>query len=78
MSKIKINATAKVNFRKDSARALYYERLKKFNGKTLESFVKDVEKSPPSTPKKGKLAGKPEPVAGWIKWFVRNGYATVE
>ena len=77
MSKIKISKTAKVNFRKGSARELYYLRLKAHDGKTLESFEKSVAANPPSMPAKGKLAGKPEPVAGWTKWFVRHGYATI-
>lgn len=72
--KIKINKTVKVNFRKDSARDLYYQRLVKFNGKSLADFIKDVEKTPPSCPKRGKLAGKPEPVAGWVSFFQRGGW----
>lgn len=74
-TKIKINKDAKINFRKGSAREAYYERLAKFNGKTVEAFAKDVAANPPSMPKRGKLAGKPEPVTGWISWFVRHGYA---
>ena len=57
-------------FRKNSARALYWQRIQKFNGKALKDFTDDCGVNPPSMPLKGKLAGKPEPVAGWINWFV--------
>jgi hypothetical protein len=56
MSTIKISKTAKVNFRKGSAREAYYNRLAKHDGKSLESFEKSVKANPPSKPKKGKLA----------------------
>lgn len=29
--------------------------------------------APPSTPTHGKLAGKPEPLAGWLAWFAKAG-----
>ena len=78
MSTIKLAKDVKVNFRKGSARALYYERLAKFNGKSLEAFTKSCEADCPSTPARGKLKGKPEPIQGWISWFTRNGYMTVQ
>jgi hypothetical protein len=74
---IKIVTGAKVNFRNGSARAEYYARLKAYDKKPLVDFVASVEKDPPSVPNKGKLAGKPEPVTGWISWFTRNGYAEI-
>jgi hypothetical protein len=77
MSTIKISKTAKVNFRKGSAREQYYLRLAKHDGKTVEQFEKSVAASVPSTPKKGKFKGKQEPFSGWLKWFVRNGYCTI-
>lgn len=76
--KIKLNKDVKANFRPNSARASYYERISKFNGKSVEDFIKSVEKDVPSTPQRGKLKGKPEPVQGWISWFNRNGYITLE
>lgn len=75
--KIKIIATTKVNFRKGSARAAYYKVLAAHNGKSVESFTKAVTSQIPSTPSKGKLKGKQEPVAGWIGWFVRQGYCKI-
>lgn len=76
-NKIKVLKDVKVNFRKDSARDLYYQRIAKYHGKTLEAFVKDCEANPPSTPKRGKLKGKAEPVAGWVSWFQRHGYVEI-
>lgn len=76
--KIKVNQKVKANFRPNSARALYYERITQFNNKSVEDFTKSCAKDCPSTPNRGKLAGKPEPVQGWISWFNRNGYITLE
>lgn len=67
----------KTNFRQGSARAHYWAAIQGFNGKPVAAFAKAVAANPPSTPQRGKLAGKPEPVAGWVSWFVRNGYITV-
>jgi len=67
----------KPTFRAGSARALYYEAIAKFNGKSVESFVKAVAASPPSVPNRGKLKGKQEPVNGWISYFVREGLVTI-
>lgn len=78
MTTIKVVKDVKANFRPNSARAKYYERITKFNGKTVEAFTKSVEKDVPSVPGRGKLKGKAEPVQGWISWFVRNGYITLE
>ena len=68
---------AKGNFRANSARALYHARMQQFVGKPLAAFVANVAANPPSMPTKGKLAGKPEPIQGWVKWLTRNGYFTV-
>jgi hypothetical protein len=76
--KIKVNTKAKANFRPNSARAAYYEAICKFNGKSVEEFTKHCTDSPPSTPQKGKYKDKPEPTAGWISWFNRNGYITLD
>lgn len=75
--KIKVNSNVKANFRPNSARDAYYKRLKQFNGKSVEAFAKSCAEQPPSTPKRGKLKGKPEPLAGWISWFVRQGYLEI-
>lgn len=68
---------AKFAGRANSARALYHARMADFVGKPLADFVASVAANPPSVPAKGKLAGKPEPVTGWVSWLTRNGYYSV-
>ena len=69
--------TAKPNFRAGSARALYYTAMQAHVGKPLAGFVQAVAANPPSMPTKGKLAGKAEPIKGWLSYFTRNGYFTI-
>jgi len=64
-------------FRQGSARDLYYRVFAAHAGKTLAEAEAAIAAQVPSTPKKGKLAGQPEPVAGWTRWFVRNGYISL-
>lgn len=78
MQKIKVNPKAKANFRPGTARAEYYDAICKFNGKSVESFAKAVAESPPAVPQRGKLQGQAEPVRGWISFFVRGGYISLE
>ena len=73
MSNIQVTKI-QANFRPNSARALYYEAITKFNGKSVDAFAKSVAAAPPSVPGRGKLKGKPEPIQGWISYFVREGY----
>lgn len=61
-------------FRAGSARDVYYQVYAKHAGKPLSEIEQIITDNPPSVPKKGKLAGQPEPVSGWTRWFVRNGY----
>ena len=75
--KIKIVKETKVNFRTGSARDLYYQVLAAHDGKTVDSFIKTVAANPPSVPGRGKLAGKPEPVQGWLAFFVREAYCEI-
>ena len=76
---MKITVTkVKPTFRPNSARASYYEAISKFNGKSVDAFAKSVADNPPSMPKRGKLKGKPEPVQGWVSYFVRQGYITLK
>ena len=67
----------KANFRQGSARALYWAVIQQYNGKSVNAFAKAVTASPPSTPNRGKLKGRQEPVTGWVSYFVRNGYITI-
>ena len=59
------------------ARAAWYAHLQACNGKTPLQFAAAAIANPPSTPKRGKLANKCEPPAGWLAFFVRSGNATV-
>lgn len=64
--------------RASSARGAWLAMLQKYNGKPLADFVTACEKAPPSTPAKGKLAGKLEPVSGWVGYFVREKVLTLK
>lgn len=75
---IKVVADPEKPFRSESARDLYWQRIKKFNGKPLASLEKSVAESPPSMPKKGKLAGKQEPLSGWLSYFKNQGLISIE
>jgi len=68
---------AKFAGRQGSARALYHARMAAHVGQPLTAFVASCAANPPSMPTKGKLAGKPEPITGWVSWLTRNGYFTV-
>ena len=68
---------AKFAGRNGSARAAYHARMAEFVGKPLAAFVASCAANPPSTPAKGKLAGKQEPVSGWVSWLTRNSYYTL-
>lgn len=59
------------------ARGAWLNAVKAFNGQTVAAFTASVTANPPSTPAKGKLAGKLEPVGGWLGWLKRNGYITI-
>lgn len=60
------------------ARDAWYKRILDADGKTVKDFTDEVLAKPPSTPKKGVLAGKCEPPAGWISYFKRNGFISLE
>jgi hypothetical protein len=60
------------------ARQAWYERLTKFDGKPLGDYVKDVTQDRPSKyGARSTHAGDPEPVSGWVRFFVRNNYASL-
>ncbi len=66
---IKVVAQPEKPFRGNSARACWWERVVKFNGKPLADFEASIAKEAPSQPQKGKLAGKTEKPSGWISFF---------
>lgn len=55
------------------ARAAWYATLVAHNGQPVGAWLAAVQAVPPSTPQRGKLAGKLEPPSGWLRWFVRQG-----
>lgn len=59
------------------ARAAWYAVLLAHNGQPAAAYVAATTANPPSLPTKGKNANKPEPAAGWLAWFVRQGVATL-
>ncbi len=74
---LKVVKQPKCAYRTGSARALYWARIAKFNGKPLTELQASVQANPPSQPTKGKLTGKTEPLAGWVNFFVRSGFVQV-
>lgn len=66
------------NFRAGSARAAYYMAIVAHAGQPVSVVAAAIAASPPSQPKRGKLAGQTEPFAGWLGWFVRHGYLTLQ
>ena len=76
--KIKISKTVKAAFRPGTARDLYFQALVAHDGKDVNTFIKNVAASPPSVPGRGKLAGKQEPVQGWLSFFIRAGLVTID
>jgi hypothetical protein len=56
------------------ARAAWYERLMKYDGKPLAEFIADVTADRPSKyGARSTHAGEPEPVQGWVRYFERTG-----
>ena len=55
------------------ARAAWYTVLQAHNGKPAQTYLEETAKAPPSLPK----SGRAENPSGWLRWFVRNGIATI-
>lgn len=53
------------------ARAAWHGAMAGFIGKPVAAFVAHATANPPSMPNKGKLANKPEPVAGWVSFLTQ-------
>ena len=60
-------------YRKNTARAAWWEFIQQYDGRQVASFVDDAQRQPPSTPKSGKLAGQAEPPMSWIRFFINEG-----
>lgn len=63
--------TEGVNLR--GARQAWYDVLKAHNGKPAQGYLDATAENHPSLPK----SGRPENPSGWLRWFVRNGIATI-
>ena len=68
-----IAANPKFKGNYSGARAAYAAAMQGFIGKPVSAFVAHVATNPPSMPKTGKLAGKAEPVAGWVSFLTKPG-----
>lgn len=55
------------------ARAAWHAVLVAHNGQPVATFLAACAAAPPSVPKSG-VVEKPQ---GWLRWFVRNGIASV-
>lgn len=64
---IQANPKFKANYR--GARAAWADAMAGFVGRPVADFVAHVTENAPSMPTKGKLAGKPEPVQGWVTFL---------
>ena len=71
-----VNLTAGAKLR--GARAAWYAALCNHNGKPATAYLRAMALAPPTLPTKGKHAGVAEKPQGWLAWFVRNGYATLQ
>lgn len=67
---IAVNPKFKGNYR--GARATWQATMLPFVGKPVTAFVAHIKATGnPTMPAKGKLAGKPEPVAGWVSFLTQ-------
>lgn len=55
------------------ARDAWYQVLKAHDGKPAQEYLEVTGKNHPSLPK----SGRAENPSGWLRWFVRNGIATI-
>jgi len=80
-SKVKAEGTIVVNKQNmpyRGARAAWYDVLCKYDGRAYSEFLAEVEANRPSVyGPKSRHAGQPEPVPGWVGFFLRNGIASV-
>jgi hypothetical protein len=63
----------KPDLKYEGARAAWYGALLKHNGKSENDFIDACTKSPPALPK----SGKSEKPSGWLRYFVREGVASL-
>lgn len=66
-------ATVKQGVVYRGARAAWYAVLCAHQGQPVRAFYAATKATPPSVPK----SGMPENPSGWLRFFVRNGVATL-
>jgi hypothetical protein len=70
---IKILGNPNKPYKIGTARSQYWLTVKTYNGKTVAQLQQAITANPPSQPTRGKLAGKTEPLSGWLAFFAREG-----
>ena len=70
---IKILGNPTKPYKIGTARSQYWLTVKTYNGKTVAQLQQAITANPPSQPTRGKLAGKTEPLSGWLAFFAREG-----
>lgn len=65
--------TVKTGVQYKGARAAWYAVLLAHNGKQAAAYLAACTTKAPSLPK----SGRPEAPTGWLRYFVRNGVATI-
>lgn len=80
MQVIKVIKQPEKPFKADSAREAWWDRVQKFDGKSVEAFLAGVTKNPPSLQPNGKFgkAGKVESPMGWVGYFTRSELVKIE
>jgi hypothetical protein len=66
-------AVAKKDEKYEGARAQWYAALLAHDGQTNDVFIDACSKKPPAVPK----SGKAEDPRGWLRYFVREGVASL-
>ena len=73
MLTVKMTAQPETPYEKGSARAAYWTRVQRYDGKELAALETSCAKQPPAVNK----YGKPESLGGWVSYFKRVGLVTV-
>jgi hypothetical protein len=73
-AKPQVISAVKAGVKYRGARAAWYAVLQQHVGKPAADFLAATTAKPPSLPK----SGVAEPASGWLRYFVRNGIATLQ
>lgn len=66
--KIQLIAKNAPSYKNDSARDRWFKAVIRYEGKSVDSFLKNMGKNPPAVTK----SGEAEPPQGWLNYFVRE------